>query len=130
MFPFPDDLTYMELSGKDLRDLMNHSANLTNGVLQASSGFEMKYDSTKPANERVVSVSINGKRVEDNTYYPIIANSFLARGGDGFTAFTQSRNAKDIPNTSAATAVIEYIKQKVTINMPKEERIVDISAKK
>lgn len=130
MFPFPDDLTYMELSGKDLRDLMNHSANLTNGVLQASSGFEMKYDSTKPVNERVVSVSINGKRVEDNTYYPIIANSFLARGGDGFTAFTQGRNAKDIPNTSAATAVIEYIKQKVTINMPKEERIVDISAKK
>ncbi|MEY0519918.1 5'-nucleotidase C-terminal domain-containing protein, partial [Providencia huaxiensis] len=83
MFPFPDELTYMEISGKDLRSLMNHAANLTNGVLQVSSGLEMKYDSKKNPDSRVVSLKLNGKNINDNEYYPIVVNSFLATGGDG-----------------------------------------------
>ena len=46
-FPFPNELVTMELTGKQLRSLMEHGASLSNGVLQVSKGLEMKYDSSK-----------------------------------------------------------------------------------
>lgn len=35
-FPFKNELTEMDLSGKDLRNLLEHGASLTNGILQMS----------------------------------------------------------------------------------------------
>ncbi|MCG9528952.1 bifunctional UDP-sugar hydrolase/5'-nucleotidase [Providencia rettgeri] len=129
MFPFPDELTYMEISGKDLRSLMNHAANLTNGVLQVSSGLEMKYDSKKNPDSRVVSLKLNGKDINDNEYYPIVVNSFLATGGDGFEAFNNGKNTKTIPGISAADAVIEFIKKQPNQNPKLDLRISDIASK-
>lgn len=37
-FPFPNELVTMELTGKQLRSLMEHGASLSNGVLQVSKG--------------------------------------------------------------------------------------------
>lgn len=39
-FPFKNELTEMDLSGKDLRNLMEHGASLTNGILQMSKGLK------------------------------------------------------------------------------------------
>ena len=52
-FPFPNELATMDLTGKQLRSLMEHGAGLSNGVLQVSKGLEMKYDSSKPVGQRV-----------------------------------------------------------------------------
>ena len=35
-FPFPNELVTMDLTGKQLRSLMEHGAGLSNGVLQVS----------------------------------------------------------------------------------------------
>ncbi|MFT2520255.1 5'-nucleotidase, partial [Escherichia coli] len=47
-FPFKNELTEMDLSGKDLRNLLEHGASLTNGILQMSKGAEMRYTLQKP----------------------------------------------------------------------------------
>ena len=59
-FPFPNELVTMDLTGKQLRSLMEHGAGLSNGVLQVSRGLEMKYDSSKPVGQRVVLFWLNG----------------------------------------------------------------------
>ena len=47
-------LATMDLTGKQLRTLMEHAASLSNGVLQVSKGLEVKYDGSKPIGQRVV----------------------------------------------------------------------------
>ena len=57
-FPFPNELTVMDLSGKSLRSLMEHGASLSNGVLQMSKGAEMRYDPRKPVGQRRAAMDL------------------------------------------------------------------------
>lgn len=127
MFPFPDDLSYTEINGKQLRALMNHAANLTNGVLQASKGIEMTYDSRKPLDQRLISLTVQGQPVKDDAWYPVVVNSFLATGGDGFSAFAAGRNTRVLPGSGATDAVVAYIKAQAEITPSEEMRIKDVA---
>ncbi|MNE56694.1 bifunctional 2',3'-cyclic nucleotide 2'-phosphodiesterase/3'-nucleotidase precursor protein [compost metagenome] len=106
---------------------MNHAANLTNGILQVSKGIEMKYDSRKPLNQRIVSLTVQGQPLKDDAWYPIVVNSFLATGGDGFSAFTEGRNIKTVAGSGAAEAVVDYIKSQAEISPNEQKRIKDVA---
>jgi len=108
-FPFPNELTVMDLSGKALRSLMEHGASLTNGVLQMSKGVKMRYDPQKPTGQRVVLFTLNDKPIIDNETYRVATNSFLAPGGDGFNAFTQGQNKQVKGGYNLSNAVIDYL---------------------
>ena len=54
-----------------------------------SAGFEMSWDRSRPAGERVVSVTLNGVPIDPGGTYRITMNSFLAAGGDSFTMFEE-----------------------------------------
>jgi 2',3'-cyclic-nucleotide 2'-phosphodiesterase (5'-nucleotidase family) len=114
-FPFPNDLVTMDLTGKQLRSLMEHGASLSNGVLQVSKGLEMKYDSSKPVGQRVLELTLNGKAIVDATVYHIATQNFLADGGDGFTAFTEGNVRNTTGGYSVYKAVIDYFKAGNTI---------------
>ena len=114
-FPFPNELVTMELTGKQLRSLMEHGASLSNGVLQVSKGLEMKYDSSKPVGQRVITLTLNGKPIEDATVYHIATQSFLADGGDGFTAFTEGKARNITGGYYVYHAVVDYFKAGNTI---------------
>ncbi|EOC1306190.1 bifunctional metallophosphatase/5'-nucleotidase [Cronobacter dublinensis] len=114
-FPFPNELTVMDLTGKQLRSLMEHSAGLTNGVLQMSKGVLMRYDPAKPAGQRVVEFTLNGKPIDDQTTYRVATNSFLAPGGDGFMDFTAGTNKQVHGGYNLSDAVIDYLKKGNTI---------------
>ncbi|ALB63235.1 5'-nucleotidase [Cronobacter condimenti 1330] len=109
-FPFPNELTVMDLSGKQLSRLMEHSAALTNGVLQVSKGVIMRYDASKPVGQRVVQFTLNGKPISDNTVYRVATNSFLAPGGDGFMDFSEGKNKQVRGGYNLSDAVIDYLK--------------------
>ena len=114
-FPFPNELVTMELMGKQLRSLMEHGASLSNGVLQVSKGLEMKYDSNRPVGQRVITLTLNGKPIEDATVYHIATQSFLADGGDGFTAFTEGKARNTTGGYYVYHAVVDYFKAGNTI---------------
>lgn len=109
-FPFPNAMVTMTIKGGDLLTLLNHAANLSNGVMQVSHGMDMVYDSSKPAGERLVSASINGKAITTDALYPIVTNTFLADGGDGFSQFLNGQNAKEMPGYYVSDAVTDYLK--------------------
>ncbi|MDU3379233.1 MAG: bifunctional UDP-sugar hydrolase/5'-nucleotidase [Klebsiella pneumoniae] len=127
-FPFPNELVTMDLTGKQLRSLMEHGAGLSNGVLQVSRGLEMKYDSSKPVGQRVVLFRLNGKPIDDTTVYHIATNSFLADGGDGFVAFTEGQARNTSGGYYVSNAVVDYFKagQKITDEQLNGQRVVDV----
>ncbi len=109
-FPFPNELVTMDVTGKQLRSLMEHGAGLSNGVLQVSKGLEVQYDSSKPAGKRVTVLTLNGKPIEDAAVYHIATNSFLADGGDGFAAFTEGKARNTSGGYYVSNAVVDYFK--------------------
>ena len=119
----------MDLTGKQLRSLMEHGASLTNGVLQVSKGLEMKYDSSKPIGQRVAELTLNGKPIEDATVYHIATQSFLADGGDGFTTFTEGKSRNTTGGYYVSNAVIDYFKagNTITDEQIKGMRVADVN---
>ncbi len=127
-FPFPNELATMDLTGKQLRTLMEHAASLSNGVLQVSKGSEVKYDSSKPIGQRVFVFTLNGKPIEDATVYHIATQSFLADGGDGFTTFTEGKARNTTGGYYVSNAVIDYFKagNTITDEQLKGMRVADV----
>ena len=128
VYPFPNELATMDLTGKQLRSLMEHGASLTNGVLQVSKGLEMKYDSSKPIGQRVAELTLNGKPIEDATVYHIATQSFLADGGDGFTTFTEGKSRNTTGGYYVSNGVIDYFKagNTITDEQIKGMRVADV----
>ena len=118
----------MDLSGKDLRNLLEHGASLTNGILQMSKGAEMRYTPQKPVGQRIVSFKINGEEIVDTNIYHVATTTFLALEGDGFLAFKEGKNVQVRAGNNMSDVVIDYLKKghKITPAQVNEMR-VDVS---
>jgi 5'-nucleotidase len=95
VLPFGNTLVVMDLSGAQIRNLLEqqwHSASSNGSMLQVSNGFGYTWDEKRPAGSRVTSVTLNGKPLDDGKSYRIVANNFLAEGGDNFPEFAKGTN--------------------------------------
>lgn len=127
-FPFNNELVEMDLTGKDLTNLMIHATNLTNGILQVSKNVHVEYDSKKPVGKRIISFTINNQPIDPTRTYRVATHSFCATGGDGFEAFLKGKNVKTINSTTSAESIIDYIKVHSPLKPEPEMRVVDVSA--
>lgn len=116
----------MEIDGKDLRSIMSHAADLKNGILHVSKTVQFKYDSTRPAGQRIVEFKIKGKPVEDDKVYIVALDSFIGKGGGGFT-FTNGKNIKYIKGLQTSQAITDYIRHIKNIVPDHTMRVDDIS---
>lgn len=92
--PFGNTLAVMELSGEELLAALERSVSvypLENGGFLQVSGLKVEFDSSKPANERIVSVTYNNGTediaIEASGTYKIATNFFTAQGGDNYAEF-------------------------------------------
>jgi 2',3'-cyclic-nucleotide 2'-phosphodiesterase (5'-nucleotidase family) len=92
LLPFDDIVITMDLSGKQILEILEQSATLEKGMLQVS-GITVVYDVTKYPGSRVVKVSVGNKPLEPKTTYRVAVNDFLAAGGDKFKTFKEGKNA-------------------------------------
>jgi 5'-nucleotidase len=62
-----------------------------------SQGLTYTWDETRPAGQRLVpdSLKFMGAPVEDSKTYRVVANNFLAEGGDNFPEFARGTNRVD-----------------------------------
>jgi 2',3'-cyclic-nucleotide 2'-phosphodiesterase (5'-nucleotidase family) len=121
-FPFPNTITQLEMRGSDMREIFEHGASLTNGILQVSKGVEVVYDESKPFGSRLVSVNINGTPLDDTKTYKVLTSNFLADGGDGFLTFSKSLSHKNT-GVEMLQAMIKYLKQFPTYDPKTEGRV-------
>jgi len=88
--PFGNTLVTFTLTGQQIYDVLNQQFTV-NRFLQIS-GFEYTWDSSLPAESRVVEVRKDGVAIDKTATYTVTANNFIAAGGDGFTVFTNGAN--------------------------------------
>lgn len=96
--PFGNHLVLMDLSGVQLLELLNQQWKSGNfQPLQVSSGLTYRWDAQRPPASHVVpgSVRFNGKPIQAEQNYRVVANAFLAEGGDGNPLFKQGRRRED-----------------------------------
>mgnify|MGYP003600642488 CR=1 FL=1 len=124
-FPFPNALTVLTLSGKDVISMFEHGAGLTNGVLQVSHGLVMEYDpAKKEVGSRITKLELNGKKIDPNKKYRIATNDFLANGGDGFSQFLSGTERNDVNGYMMYNAIMDYLKYKKVVSPKLEGRVV------
>ncbi|AIZ35705.1 5'-nucleotidase [Pseudomonas parafulva] len=96
--PFGNTLVLMDLTGEQLLALLNQQFGASDSnILQISQGFSYQWDAKRPAGSYVVpgSLRLEGRAVDMNTRYRIVANSFLAAGAERFSVFKQGTNVVD-----------------------------------
>jgi 5'-nucleotidase len=95
--PFGNGLVVQTLTGSQLKELLEQQftdpADPT--MMVPSAGFGFTYDLTRPAGQRVVAMTLNGKPVNPARRYRVATNSFLASGGDSFTMLTKGTDRVD-----------------------------------
>jgi 5'-nucleotidase len=110
-----------------LEQQWDHPASGFDSVLQVSSGLRYRWDKTLPVGRRVIpgSIRINGVAVEDSKSYRVVANNFLAEGGDNFTTFAKGtrRVATDIRDLDALLAYLVKHPKAGATPAPRIERL-------
>jgi 5'-nucleotidase / UDP-sugar diphosphatase len=121
-FPFPNTIVKLEIKGNDMRNIFEHGAGLTNGILQVSRGVEMVYDESKPIGSRIVKCSIKGVPLDDSKTYKVLTSNFLADGGDGFLVFKKTLLYKN-SGIEMLQVMTKYLKQFQTFSPKIEGRV-------
>lgn len=96
MQPFANTTLLLEMTGSDIRAALEEQfCEASDGsirpcfsMLIPSSGFAYRFDTSKPAGERVVAMELHGAPLDPAATYRVAVNNFIAGGGDGFASFT------------------------------------------
>lgn len=91
LLPFDNVLVTMDLTGRQIRELLEQSAMMTYRILQVS-GIQVRYDTSRPVGSRVLEALVAGAPLMLEKTYRVATNDFLAQGGDQFEAFKAGRN--------------------------------------
>lgn len=91
--PFGNSLVTMTLTGQQIKDVLeqqfDNPAPGQTRILQVSEGFSYTWDLDAPLGSKVSDMTLNGVPIDLNATYRVTVNSFLADGGDNFTALRQ-----------------------------------------
>jgi 5'-nucleotidase/2',3'-cyclic-nucleotide 2'-phosphodiesterase/3'-nucleotidase/5'-nucleotidase len=100
-------------------------------------GGKIEFDSTKNAGERIVNVFIknsNGNyiQVKDEQTYPIVTNSFLAKGAEGYQMFAKLYAAGKVTDLGVLewNNFRDFLVGLKKIPTETEGRIVDVGGQK
>jgi 5'-nucleotidase len=114
VLPFGNTLVVLDLTGAQLRAVLEQQWDRQGGpyMLQVSRSLSYAWDSTRPVGQRLVpgSLKVDGKPVDDAGTYRIVANNFLADGGDFFPTLAKGSKRLDT-GMRDLDALIAYMKQ-------------------
>ncbi|HEX2625106.1 MAG TPA: 5'-nucleotidase C-terminal domain-containing protein [Sphingomicrobium sp.] len=101
MQPFANSVVTLTLTGAELKQLLeqqfdsgSNSAARPN-YLMPSANFRFEFDRSRPAGQRILSMTLNGKAIDPARDYRVAVNNFMAAGGDNFTVLEKGRNPVD-----------------------------------
>ncbi|SOE03357.1 bifunctional metallophosphatase/5'-nucleotidase [Blastococcus haudaquaticus] len=103
--PFANDLVVTTLTGEQLVEVLEQQwqpAGSTRPFLALGASEELtwSYDPAAAPGERIHSVRVSGEPLDLTAGYRVATNSFLASGGDNFTAFAEG--------TTEGTGLIDF----------------------
>ncbi|MDQ0156950.1 5'-nucleotidase/2',3'-cyclic-nucleotide 2'-phosphodiesterase/3'-nucleotidase/5'-nucleotidase [Robertmurraya andreesenii] len=134
--PFGFTLATMKITGAELKQAFERSLESypreDSGFLHVS-GAKVKFDSSKPAGKRVISIQyFDGEKyvpIQDDKTYTVATNTFTAKGGDGFDVFRKIYKEGRITDLGLSDWEIlaEHLKKLGKVHPKVEGRIVDVA---
>lgn len=126
VYPFADNLTVIQLTGKQIKELIEYSLTLPYGIGQVS-GLKIKYDSSKKEMNRLIDIKFKNNDLINSKKYTIATSGYLSKGGDGFFIFTRGTLLED--SLPFQDALYKGFKEASIIKPPLEGRQLDIISK-
>ena len=137
VLPFGNTLATIEITGAELKQAFETSFGkfpAENGGFLHVSGGKVKFDSSKPAGERVVSIEYKKAdgsyaTIEADNTYTIATNAFTAMGGDDYTVFKKAYDEGRVNDLGLSDwqNFEEQLQSLDSIPTETKSRIVDIS---
>ena len=127
LLPFTDVVLKLELRGRDLRAALEHGlaqADRGGGGFLQISGVRAVWDPRLAPGQRIVSISVGGRPLDDEAPYSVAVPRYLVRGGDGYTAFARGKVLIDESSgPQVAQIVMDAIVTRGTITPVTDGRI-------
>jgi 5'-nucleotidase len=111
--PFANTLVNMDLTGAQIKSTIEQQWQAAGAArpflkLGISKGFTYTFDDTRPAGSRITGMWLDGTPIAPATVYSVTVNSFLASGGDGFTALNGGTGKQDTGKTDLQ-GMVDYM---------------------
>ncbi len=125
--PFNNTLLTQTLTGAQLRRVLeqNFDGIGPNQVLSPSRGFAYSYDLSRPVGGRIVSITLDGKPIDDAATYRVTTSDFLAYGGDTYSELAKGTDR--VLGTSDLAALEAWLQAIPPRPVPQEERTKDVT---
>jgi 2',3'-cyclic-nucleotide 2'-phosphodiesterase (5'-nucleotidase family) len=112
--PFDNMLEVLEIKGSDIELLCNHIA--------ANGGWPISGIRLTIRDGKANKITINGATIQSEKTYLLVTSDYVANGGD--KADMLKRAVKRYPiNYKVRDAILEYLKNKQTIQLERDGRI-------
>jgi 5'-nucleotidase len=91
MQPFANNVVTKSYTGAEIKAVLEQQFESglntvsRSNLLMPSANFRFSYDKSRPAGQRIVAMSLDGKPIDPAKAYRVAINNFLASGGDNFT---------------------------------------------
>lgn len=127
--PFGNTFVVFEVNGKMLREMMEWQASGKAELMQIS-GMKIVVDSRKNVGERVISIEVGGKPLDEDKIYSIVTNNWVA--DHLYDLFGIPQNSVKVKNLGVVDrdVFIEAIKRQKVIKSEIEGRIIDLAKQK
>lgn len=112
MFPFKNQLVYVEHTGKQIREFLEEMAA---GRFQVLGGVRVVAEGGK-----LVSAEIGGEPIDDEKIYGLATISFLLGGGDGLTLDRNAVSVTVFEDEDIIDAVLEFVNNETAAGRPIE----------
>lgn len=122
--PFVNEVESYELSGAQIREVLEQGLTLERGLVQVS-GLRAEYDLSRPAGSRVVRAWVGEKPLDPGRTYTVATNSFIGQGGDLYTTFLNARRVAEAAE-DIATVVLNDLRARGTVSWPEGGRLVPV----
>lgn len=115
MFPFKNQLVYVEHTGKQIRTVLEKMAERRFEVL---GGVRVVAEDGK-----LVSAEIGGEPIQDDKVYGVATISFLLHGGDGLTLADNALSVTVFENEDIIDAVLAHVNAETAAGRPIEYKM-------
>ena len=110
MFPFKNQLVYVEHTGKQIRNILEEMAA---GRFQVLGGVRVVAE-----NGKLVEALVSGEPIDDEKVYGMATISFLLEGGDGLALGHNALSVTVFENEDIIDAVLEYVHGETAAGRP------------
>lgn len=129
--PFANTLVVLDLTGDQIRRALEQQWQPAGSgrpflKLGVSEGFAYSYDPAAATGSRITEMTLDGEAIDLETTYKVTVNSFLASGGDNFTAFDEAAAQAD-SGTVDLQAQVDYFTAHSDVRVAADQRAVGVT---